>query len=217
MTQQKQKTSSIQTLSEEQYQLLQIIQREYQKGMLALNSLGPQTVTVYGGSMISPDHVSYKGIVDVTTALAKKGWGVVSGGGPGMMSAALEGAVQGGGKAIAFCIDIPGEPPFGEADVNLVFSQFSVRKYFLRQSDAYIFAPGGLGTLDELMEILTLMKTHKFPIKPVFLYDSSFWQGYMDWFQETLLKDRKVVASDFIDLFSIVDTTQEIIDHLYTS
>lgn len=206
---------NLQTLSEEQYNLLKIIQQEYEMGMLALNSLGAHTLTVYGGSRVEATDKAYHGIEKIAELLGKRGWGIVSGGGPGIMTAALDGAKAGKGKAYAFCINIPGEPPAPNPDLSLVFSQFSVRKYLLRQSDAFVFAPGGLGTLDELMELLTLMKTNKYPIKPIFLYDSKFWAGYMKWFKEILLMERKVVAKDFMKLFTIVDTPQEVEDILY--
>ena len=200
----------LQTLDESQYNLLQTINREYEQGFLALNSLGRYTVTFYGGSLVTPEQKAYNGVVEISTMFAQQGWGVVSGGGPGIMEAALKGAKTGGGQAIAFKIDIPGEPITIQSDVVLTFTQFSVRKYLLRQSDVFIFSPGGLGTLDELMELLTLMKTHKFPIKPVFLYDSTFWHGYVEWFKDILVKERGVVGADFINLFKVVDSVQEI-------
>ncbi len=205
----------LQTLSEEQFNLLKIINQEYEMGMLALNSLGSHTLTVYGGSRVKSTDKAYNGIEKIAELLGKKDWGIVSGGGPGIMTAALDGAKEGNGKAYAFCINIPGEPPAPNPDVSLVFSQFSVRKYLLRQSDAFVFAPGGLGTLDELMELLTLMKTDKYPVKPIFLYDSKFWAGYMKWFKEILLMERGVVAKDFMKLFKIVDTPEEVVNCLY--
>jgi uncharacterized protein (TIGR00730 family) len=201
----------LQTLTEDQFSLIENIKSEYETGMLALNSLSKHTATVYGGSLVKIEDYSYQTIKDICISLAKHNWSVVSGGGPGMMSAALSGAKEGGGKAIAFCINIPGEPPFDLPDVSITFSQFAVRKYLLRQSDIFIFAPGGIGTLDELMEVLTLIKTHKHPIKPIFLYDSSFWNGYLEWFKQVLIDERKVVFDDLFDLFHVVDSKQEIL------
>jgi uncharacterized protein (TIGR00730 family) len=205
----------LQTITEDQFQLLELMKREYEKGMLALNSLSNHTVTVYGGSMVQPQDKAYQTVEKVTELLGQKGWSVVSGGGPGIMTAALDGAKKGGSKAIAFCIDIPGEPPFNLPDVTITFQQFAPRKYLLRQSDAFIFAPGGLGTLDELMEVLTLMKTHKHPLKPVFLLDSVFWEGITDWFETMLYKERNVIGVDVKNLFHIVDTPEELINILY--
>lgn len=207
--------ADLQTLSEDQFQLLRVIHQEYQTGMLALNSLGPNTATIYGGSLVKEEDLAYIGIVKASELLAKRGYNIVSGGGPGIMTAAINGARKGGGKAIAFCIDIPGEPPAPNTHVQMTLTQFSVRKYLLRQSDIFVFAPGGLGTLDELMEILTLIKTGKFPKKPIFLYDRSFWEGYIDWFRQILLNERKVVMADFLTLFNIVNSPEEIIFHLF--
>ena len=202
------------SLTEDQFTVLEDIKEEYQSGMAILNTLVGPRVTIYGGSLVSNSEDAYISIKNTTETLARKGWGVVSGGGPGIMTAALDGARKGGGKAIAFCINIPGEPQLSHPDVTITFSQFSVRKYLLRQSDAFIFAPGGIGTLDELMEILTLIKTHKHPIKPIFLFDSAFWNGYMEWFKKILVLERHVVYTNIFDLFIIVDTPKEIVDRL---
>jgi uncharacterized protein (TIGR00730 family) len=207
--------NGLQTLSESQYDQLNIITKEYHNGFLALNSLGAYTVTFYGGSLVKPDDKSYRGVFDLAGAFGKHGWGVISGGGPGIMEAALKGAQNGKAKAVAFKIDLAGEPVTTNPDLVMVFTQFSVRKYLLRQSDVFVFAPGGLGTLDELMELLTLMKTKKYPIKPIFLYDSEFWNGYVEWFKTILVKERKVVGEDFINLFHLVNSTEEVMDKLF--
>jgi len=207
--------SVLQTLDESQFNLLNIINEEYQRGFLALNTLGSYSVTFYGGAMIQPEDKAYNGVFELASGFAQRNWGVVSGGGPGIMEAALKGAQKEHGKAIAFKIDIPGEPINIDPDLVLTFTQFSVRKYLLRQSDVFVFAPGGLGTLDELMELLTLIKTRKYPAKPIFLYDSSFWKGYVEWFKEVLLKDRKVIAADFLDFFKLVDSPEEVLEILF--
>jgi len=206
----------LQTLTEDQYNHISIINKEYNTGMLALNSLGPNTFTFYGGHMVEETDPAYQTVFRLAKKLAKLNWGIVSGGGPGMMSAALDGAKEGKGQAIAFCIEIEDEKTTHKyPDVSLTFSQFSVRKYMLRQSDAFAFAPGGFGTLDELMEILTLIKTNKFPKKPVFLIDSSFWKGYLDWFREILQNDRKVINEDFMNMFFLIDNEDDVINYLY--
>jgi predicted Rossmann-fold nucleotide-binding protein len=92
----------------------------------------------------------------------------------------------------------------------LLFEHFSARKYALRQSDVFIYAPGGIGTLDELMENLTLMSTGKYPIKPLFLLDSQFWQGYITWIEQMLYEERKVVSSNLLNCYTIVDTVEEV-------
>lgn len=211
-----QNTTTLQSLSEDQFNLLSTLSQEYEMGMLALNSLGAMTFTFYGGHMITQDDNAYKLVWTAAQELARRGWGIVSGGGPGIMNAALEGAQSGDGKAIAFCINIEDEKTIHQhRDVLLQFNHFSARKYMLRQSDAFAFAPGGLGTLDELMELLTLINTHKYPKKPVFLLDSQFWSGYLNWFKEILLNERRVVDPNFMDIFQLVDSSEEILAYLY--
>ncbi|MBC7472057.1 MAG: LOG family protein [candidate division SR1 bacterium] len=206
------KTDNLQTLSEDQFNLIEVIKQEYELGMLVLNSLTPHTATIYGGSLIGDQEETYKDIQIIAKILSEKNWSIVSGGGPGIMSAALSGAKQGKGKAVALCINIPGEPPFKNPDVSITFSQFSVRKYLLRQSDIFIFAPGGIGTLDELMEIFTLIKTHKHPPKKIFLFDTNFWHGYIYWLENILIKQRRVVSGEFTSLFYLVNSAEEIMD-----
>jgi uncharacterized protein (TIGR00730 family) len=204
------------SLSEEQFRTLNEIYEEYQKGMLALNSLPSKTVTFYGGAKIGIDSSVYENTKTLAMEFAKRGWGVVSGGGPGVMAASLEGASLGGGKAVSFRIQLSDEQPaFKTPDVDILFHHFVARKYVLRQSDVLIYCPGGLGTLDELMENLTLIKTKKYPVKPLFLLDSKFWEGYVDWFDKILLTERKVVTPESLDLFKLVDSPQEVIQQLF--
>lgn len=201
------------TLKEDQFMFLDNLNAEYKQGMLAINSLGQYTVTFYGGSRVEIGSKTYNSITEIAKQFGKLGWGSVTGGGPGIMSAALEGAKIGGGKTISFMISIPGEPPFSNPDIGICFDNFSARKYCLRQSDVFIYAPGGIGTLDELMENLTLMNTGKAPQKPIFLYDKIFWKPYTDWF-ETLVKKEKLANEGFLKLFHIVDSPTEIFEIL---
>jgi uncharacterized protein (TIGR00730 family) len=204
-----------QTLTESEFSLLKIIEEEYIQGFLALNSLGPFTITFYGGHMVNQNDSSYIGVYNIAKDFASRGWGVVSGGGPGIMEAALKGSMEVKGKAIAFKIDIKNESSTLNADLTLTFTQFSVRKFLLRQSDAFVFAPGGFGTLDELMELLTLIKTEKYPKKPIFLYDSKFWSGYLKWFKEVLLNEHNTINEDFMKLFHVVDSHLEIVKIMF--
>jgi uncharacterized protein (TIGR00730 family) len=209
-------THSLQSLKEEQFFLLKEIQEEFKKGMLALNYLPSNTVTFYGGAKIEKGTKTYQKTKEIAKEFAIRGWGVVSGGGPGIMSASLEGAKEGGGKSVAFRIDLENEKPLmTEPDISVLFKHFVTRKYVLRQSDVFIYAPGGLGTLDELMENLTLIKTDKYPQKPIFLFDSKFWKGYLDWLQDILIEEWATVDTDFQKLFKIVDTPKEIINELF--
>lgn len=204
----------IQTLNESQHQLLLSINKEYTEGFLALNTLGPYTVTFYGGARVKADSQTYKDIFELAKELAKRGWGVVSGGGPGVMSACLQGAKAAGGKGAAFRISIGDELSDFEPDISVMFDHFSVRKYMLRQSDLFIYAPGGLGTLDELMENLTLMKTGKYPIKKTILYDTQFWHQYINWFKKLI--EEGLVSKEVLDYIELADTPKEVIKILQT-
>jgi len=199
----------VQTLNESQHHLLKEINQEYLDGLKILNSLGPKTLTVYGGHKIKKDSKTYNQVLEFAEELAKNGWGIASGGGPGVMKAALKGAKQGGGQAVAFCIRIANEPPSGYSDYSYIFDHFSVRKYLLRQSDAYLFTPGGFGTLDELMEVLTLIKVDMLPPRPIYLLDKSFWKGYIDWFEKILLEERGVIYPEYLNTFKVIDDPKE--------
>jgi len=206
-----------QTLTEEQFHLINEINEEYKKGMLALNFLPPNTVTFYGGAKILPGSKTYETTKKIAMEFAKRDWGVISGGGPGVMSASLRGAKEAGGKSVGFKIELENEKSDldFEPDLSVLFQHFSARKYVLRQSDVFIYCPGGIGTLDELMENLTLIKTKKYPQKPIFLVDSSFWKGYIDWIEKILLDERKVINKEITNLFKIVDSEKEILEELF--
>ncbi len=204
-----------QTLSEEQFQIIDEMVEEQKMAMLAGNSLPESTVTFYGGAMISKEDKDYLFVKNLAKEFAARGWGVVSGGGPGIMEASLLGAKEAGGTTVAYRIDIKNEKPTVLADIDILFKHFSIRKRALRQSDALVYAPGGFGTLDELMENLTLIKTHKYPEKPIFLLNRQFWSGYIQWFEKILIAERKVVSQDATKLFKMVDTVGEVIESLY--
>ena len=206
---------SLNTLREEQLSYIQEIDYEYTQGFLALNELPINTVTFYGGGKISSIHPTYSQTKELAAEFAKRGWGVVSGGGPGIMSASLEGAMQEGGKSIAFRIDISTEKPTIKADVDILFKHFGPRKYLLRQSDVFIYCPGGFGTLDELMENLTLIVTRKHPQKPIYLLDKKFWEGYLEWFEKILFTERGTVLDGYKELFKIVDSKEEVMSDLF--
>lgn len=210
--------NQLQTLSEDQHFLLETLNKEYVMGMHALNSLGAQTFTFYGGHRVKSGESSYKLTQSIAHQLALKNWGIISGGGPGIMQAALDGAKAGGGSAIAFRINIANEAVSQEDnDVSIMFSQFSVRKYMLRQSDAFAFAPGGFGTLDELMELLTLLAVNKYPKKPIFLLDSEFWKGYIEWFDSVLFDERNVLKAPIHEYITLADSSDEVLEHLYSN
>lgn len=207
---------TISQLSEDQYLLLNSINKEYETAMSLTKDLNFKTVTFYGGANLGSETSEYKDIYKLAKSFSKIGWGVITGGGPGVMTAGLIGAKHGGGKAIGFRINnIPGEPPVAIGDIDFGFDHFAARKYALRQSDVYIYCPGSIGTLDELMENLDLMKTNKMPTKPIFLYDSSYWGGLVQWISEITINKWHLGEDKLLDLFKVVDTTEQIMEHLF--
>lgn len=208
-------TNSLSHLTEDQHLQLEQITQEYQAAMLLTKDINYKTVAFYGGASLGANTSEYQDIYKLGQSFGKLGWGVITGGGPGVMAAGLLGVKKGGGQAIGFRINIVGEPPVVIGDVDYSFDIFAARKYALRQADVYIYCPGSIGTLDELMENLDLMKTNKMPIKPVFLYDSSYWSGLVNWIEKVTINKWQLGKPELLNLFKVVDTTDQIMDHLF--
>jgi len=198
-------------LSNNQLQYIKSIEDEYIKGFHAKSKIGSiKEVTIYGSARLPADDQDYKDIVKIGEELRKEGWAIVTGGGPGIMSAALANDNDDILDTIAYNITIAGEEAKSPADLSLIFDHFSVRKDLLRSSDVFIVAPGGFGTMDELMELATLIKTGKKKSVPIYLYNSKFWKGLIDWFRDTMLA-RGTIDQSHIDMLEIVDTPEELI------
>jgi uncharacterized protein (TIGR00730 family) len=167
-------------------------------------------VTIFGSSRAKPQSSSYKATLTMARLLAENGFGVISGGGPGVMEAANKGATEAGGKSVGLHIHLPQEQKANEyANIRLEFRYFFIRKVmFVKYAVAYVIMPGGFGTLDELFEALTLIQTKRIRSFPVILIDSGYWKGLLDWFRKTLLKENNILDSD-LDIFSVVDTPEE--------
>ncbi len=199
-----------QSISQEQHNHIRNTVNEYRDGFLVLNSLPKNTITFFGGGREKNKSQTYVLVEQVSSYFAEKGWGVISGGGPGIMAAAIKGAKKYKSKSIAFTIDIKNEEVVEKADITVSLSHMSVRKYLLRQSDVIITAPGGLGTLDEVVELLTLIKIGKYPQKKLIFLDKNFWQGFLAWLSETVVKERELVDKSVFDCFSIADSLKEV-------
>ncbi len=210
-------TQNYPDLTTSEQQLLADMQREYTEGMRLLKTI-EHSVTVYGGSKISPGSPDYEQIREIGAFFAKLDWWVVTGGGPGAMTAALEGARAVGGKTAAFRIDlVRDEPQVFQADLDYLCTYFPARKYLLRQADAFVVVPGGWGTLDELVELINLIKTKKYPPKPIFLYKRSFWQGFVDWVERVLYKEYGLVTEESLSFYYPIDSVAELETKLATS
>jgi uncharacterized protein (TIGR00730 family) len=186
------------------------IMSEFVEGFDALAHI-PPSVAIFGSARTKPDDPMYAVAVETARLLAKAGFGIITGGGPGIMEAANKGAQEGDNVSIGCNIELPFEQPSNQYhDISLDFSYFFVRKtMFIKYSNAFIIFPGGFGTMDELFEALTLIQTKKVSHFPVILYRSEYWKGLIDWLRNTMLIEGKVSAED-LDLLYVSDDPEEI-------
>ncbi len=172
-------------------------------------------VSVFGSARTKEDNPLYDEARNTGKLLVDAGYGVITGGGPGIMEAASRGAFEAGGTSIGLNIELPMEqhPNTYQTD-SLSFRYFFVRKVcFLKYSTALIVYPGGFGTLDELSEVLTMVQTHKINMVPIIFVGKKFWQGFIDWTQNTLLEEG-MISPDDMNLFKVVDSGKEAVDWL---
>ena len=188
------------------------IMSEFVEGYERMARIGP-CISVFGSARTKPDNKYYQLGVDIAEKLAEGGYGVITGGGPGIMEAANKGAQQGGGKSVGLNIDLPFEQnhnPYIDPEHNLEFDYFFVRKViFVKYAQGFVVLPGGFGTMDELFEALTLIQTKKINERPVVLIGKQYWQGLFDWIKETMLNMEQTISSKDLSMFSIVDTPEE--------
>ena len=187
---------------------------EFVAGFETLNEIGP-CVSVFGSARTTPDHPYYKMAVDIGRLLTEEGYGVITGGGPGIMEAGNKGASLYQGKSVGLNIDLPFEQnhnQFIDPDKNLDFRYFFVRKVmFVKYAQAFIALPGGFGTMDELYEVLTLVQTGKITKVPVILVGKAFWTGLKDWIKTVMLEEENNISPKDLDLMPIVDSPEEVI------
>lgn len=185
---------------------------EFVEGFDTLSSLGCPSVSIFGSARTLEDHEDYKLARAIAARLSEHGYGIITGGGPGIMEAANRGAADVNGVSIGLNIDLPFEQ-HSNPYVNLPmdFRYFFVRKVmFIKYSMAFICLPGGFGTLDELFESLTLIQTQKIKPFPIILVGTSFWTGLVDWIREQLISNGKIDKADLL-LFEILDDADEIV------
>lgn len=187
---------------------------EFVDGFETLNEIGP-CVSVFGSARTKADHPYYKMAVDIGRLLTEEGYGVITGGGPGIMEAGNKGASLYGGKSVGLNIDLPFEQnhnQFIDPDKNLDFRYFFVRKVmFVKYAQAFVALPGGFGTMDELFEVLTLVQTGKINKVPIILVGSAFWSGLKDWIKSVMLEKENNINPNDLDLMPIVDSPEEVI------
>ena len=193
------------------------IMSEFVEGYERLSKIGP-CVSIFGSARTKVDSPNYKLAEEIGYKLTQNGFGVVTGGGPGIMEAGNKGAFRGKGVSVGLNIELPFEQhdnPYVDKDKILDFDYFFVRKVmFMKYSQGFVVMPGGFGTMDELFEAITLIQTNKIGRFPIVLVNKKFWSGLMDWIKQTLLEDNGSISEKDLNLFRIVDTADEAVDHL---
>jgi len=195
--------------SQESWQVFQIM-AEFVEGFEQLANITP-SVSIFGSARFTSEHPYYKLAEQIAYQLSEAGFSVVSGGGPGIMEAVNKGAFAGPSQSIGVNISLPEEQkPNQYQNLSLNFKHFFIRKVMLvKYASAYVILPGGFGTLDELTEILTLVQANKIQKVPIILVQSSFWQGLLDWFENTLSSQNTIAAQD-LDLVTVVDKAEDV-------
>ncbi len=196
---------------EESWRMFRII-GELVEGFDELSGIEP-AVTIYGSSRLKEEDALYAQIEEVAYKLGKMGFSIITGGGPGVMEAANKGALKAGVTSVGLNIDLPEEQVCNAyTNKSITFNHFFVRKVMLvKYATAFVIMPGGLGTLDELTEILTLMQTHKIRPFPVILFSSQYWEGFLDWLKSTVL-DKGCISEEDLDLLRVCDQPDEVIE-----
>ena len=193
------------------------IMGEFVNGYEKLSKIGP-CVSIFGSARTKPADKYYQLAVNIAKKLSENGYGVITGGGPGIMEAANKGAYNAGGTSVGLNIELPFEQhdnPYIDSDKSIDFDYFFVRKVmFVKYSQGFIVMPGGFGTLDELFEAITLIQTHKIGKFPIILVGKKFWSGLVDWIKETLLNSHNNISKEDLYLLNIVDTEDEVIEIL---
>jgi uncharacterized protein (TIGR00730 family) len=186
---------------------------EFVEGFDNLSAINLPAVTIYGSARTPVDSQWYEMTVDIAARLVNEGYGVITGGGPGIMEAANKGASEAGGLSVGLNISLPHEQaPNPYANMSIEFKYFFVRKVmFMKYSMAFICMPGGFGSMDELFESLTLIQTQRIKPFPIILVGSSFWGGLIDWIKDQFLANGTISEND-LDLIHIIDEPDEVID-----
>jgi uncharacterized protein (TIGR00730 family) len=199
------------------------IMSEFVEGYDRLAKVGP-CISIFGSARTKPGTKYYELGTEVALKLTKIGFGIITGGGPGIMEAGNKGAQQGGGTSVGLNIDLPFEQSHNQyIDLEHVFDfrYFFVRKVmFVKYAQGFVVLPGGMGTIDELFEALTLIQTKKIKKKPIVLVGTAYWTGLIDWIKNVMLHEEKNISIEDMDLIKIVDTADEavsVIEDFYKS
>jgi uncharacterized protein (TIGR00730 family) len=193
------------------------IMSEFVEGFEKMSRIGP-CVSIFGSARTKPENKYYQMAEEIAYKLVQEGYGIISGGGPGIMEAANKGANKGGGKSVGLNIDLPFEQKHNDyidSDKIINFDYFFVRKtIFLKYSQGFIGMPGGFGTIDELFESLTLVQTNKIAQFPVVLVGIEYWRGLLDWMTGTMFNQEHNISENDLGLFKLVDSADEAVKHI---
>ena len=193
------------------------IMSEFVEAFDRLSKIGP-CVSIFGSARTQDDNKYYLLGVEIARELGTLGYGIISGGGPGIMEAANKGAQEANSPSVGLIIDLPFEQshnPYIDPSHNILFDYFFVRKViFVKYSQAFVILPGGFGTLDELFESLTLIQTNKIARRPIVLVGKEYWQGLMLWIEDKMLVKEKNISPQDLNLFKVVDTSKEAVDYI---
>ena len=181
-----------------------------------LDDLHCNCVSIFGSARATPGSKHYEDTVTIARSLAEAGYGIISGGGPGIMEAANKGAVEGNGPSVGLHIRLPHEQGCNEyVRIRCNFRYFFVRKFmFVKYAMAYVVMPGGMGTVDELSEAFVLAQTKRIKPFPVILYDSSYWQGFIDWLKNSMVTSGYIRAEEIDHLVTLCDEPQQVVSYL---
>jgi len=198
------------TISYDTWEIFKVIS-EMVEGFEKLSRIGP-CVSIFGSARTKEGNHYYKLTEEIAYLMTKAGFGIITGGGPGIVEAANKGAHFAGGKSVGLNINLPFEQnpnPFVDRNKLINFNFFYVRKtMFMRYSMGFVALPGGFGTLDELTEAITLIQTHKLVNFPIVLVGKLYWQGLIDWIKSTVLLEKNITPED-LEIFQVVDTAEE--------
>ncbi len=193
------------------------IMAEFVQAFETLSKIGP-CVSIFGSARTQADNPYYKMAEDIAEKLTLKGYGIITGGGFGIMEAGNKGAHKGDGKSVGLNIDLPFEQEankYIDNDKLINFDYFFVRKVmFVKYAQGFVVMPGGVGTLDELFEAITLIQTQKIAAFPIVLVGKDYWSGLMDWIKNIMLEKEQNISHEDLDLFTLVDTTDEAVEYI---
>lgn len=193
------------------------VMAELVEGFSKLSKIGP-CVSIFGSARTKPDNPYFKLAEEIAYKLTQQGYGIITGGGPGIMEAGNMGAKKGNGKSVGLNIDLPFEQSaniFIDPDKLISFDHFFIRKVmFMKYAQGFIVLPGGFGTFDELFEAITLIQTEKIGRFPIVLVGTSYWKGLIDWIKEFVLAKEHNIKEKDLDLIQLVDTADEAVDKI---